>query len=263
MSESDSPAGARASLRRFVGVGLGGGRGKTTAVARLEFSVDGSPRLTLAEARTRWGHRGGGEVEPSDEAEAPVSRRRVAALDRSLGRHADRRGLRCAADLAALRALPTRVPPCRCLRRAGGRVDASAWARFNCPYWAQRSRQARRHALHSTRDRAVARARDVATSGGARARHGTARSASDLSAARALAPVALEREPHRGPSTRHVDPTVRRSRRATHSTRLGAADLGDARADARAALSARRRPGVRSRLAPSSWSATSTCSTRS
>jgi predicted nuclease with RNAse H fold len=66
---------ARAKLRRFVGVSLGGGRGKTTAVARLELdpaSGGTSQRLTLAEARVRWGQRGGGEVDDSEgRGEAP------------------------------------------------------------------------------------------------------------------------------------------------------------------------------------------------
>ena len=40
---------------RFVGVALGGGRGKTTAVARLELDreAEGPPRVRLAEARLR------------------------------------------------------------------------------------------------------------------------------------------------------------------------------------------------------------------
>jgi predicted nuclease with RNAse H fold len=64
---SEQPA--RARFSRFVGISLGGGRGKTTAVARLEFR-DG--RLTLAEARTRSGQRGGGEIEEHDSPlEAP------------------------------------------------------------------------------------------------------------------------------------------------------------------------------------------------
>jgi predicted nuclease with RNAse H fold len=63
----DEPAaGARAQFRRFVGISLGGGRGKTTAVARLELNR-ATGQLTLVEARTRWGHRGGGEVEASDQ----------------------------------------------------------------------------------------------------------------------------------------------------------------------------------------------------
>ncbi|MCA9701143.1 MAG: DUF429 domain-containing protein [Myxococcales bacterium] len=57
----------RAEMRRFIGVGLGGGRGKTTAVARFELGPRGedsdqAARLVLAEARSRWGQRGGGEV---------------------------------------------------------------------------------------------------------------------------------------------------------------------------------------------------------
>ena len=43
---------------RFIGVHLGGGRGKTTAVARLERDGDG---VRLVEARLRHGHRGSGE----------------------------------------------------------------------------------------------------------------------------------------------------------------------------------------------------------
>lgn len=47
-------------FHRFIGIHLGGGRGKTTAVARLERSGN---NLRLAEARVRQGHRGGGEGE--------------------------------------------------------------------------------------------------------------------------------------------------------------------------------------------------------
>ncbi len=63
MSEQGGESGSRggrARLRRFVGISLGGGRGKTTAVARLEARGD---QLTLTEARTRFGQRGGGEIE--------------------------------------------------------------------------------------------------------------------------------------------------------------------------------------------------------
>ncbi len=67
MSEGERTGepGGRARLRRFVGISLGGGRGKTTAVARLERRGD---QLILAEARTRAGQRGGGEVEDHDGA---------------------------------------------------------------------------------------------------------------------------------------------------------------------------------------------------
>jgi predicted nuclease with RNAse H fold len=69
---SEQPA--RARLHRFVGISLGGGRGKTTAVARLELSSrsERAGQLTLAEARTRAGQRGGGEIEEHDSPlEAP------------------------------------------------------------------------------------------------------------------------------------------------------------------------------------------------
>lgn len=47
-------------MRRFIGVSLGGARGKTTAIARLEWRQDGRP-LVLVEARIKSGHRGSGE----------------------------------------------------------------------------------------------------------------------------------------------------------------------------------------------------------
>ena len=62
-ARSRQSTGARQQLRRFIGVSLGGGRGKTTAIARLELSAapeDSSGeselrgQLTLAEARARW-----------------------------------------------------------------------------------------------------------------------------------------------------------------------------------------------------------------
>ncbi|GEM_PF-482769 len=96
-NDNPAPPGARADLRRFIGVSLGGGRGKSTAIARLEFRVEPgrgplepSPgpfdeaaltrrsqarahtppgELVLAEARARVGQRGGGEV--GDVREAP------------------------------------------------------------------------------------------------------------------------------------------------------------------------------------------------
>jgi predicted nuclease with RNAse H fold len=54
--------GARTGFRRFIGVDLGGGRGKNTAVARLELGVGptGRPRLAVAEAKVRHGQRGTG-----------------------------------------------------------------------------------------------------------------------------------------------------------------------------------------------------------
>lgn len=113
--------GARASSRRFVGVSLGGGRGKTTAVARLELgpdlgpdSPDGPSKLTLAEARVRWGHRGGGEIDTSDDGEAPF---RDDVLLRWIDRWVD------ATTVAAFDA-PLTLPPCvRCRLPCPG-VDA-------------------------------------------------------------------------------------------------------------------------------------------
>ena len=61
-SAADPPgpsAGGARPFRRFIGVNLGGGRGKTTAVARLELESEG--RVRVVEARVRQGHRGGGE----------------------------------------------------------------------------------------------------------------------------------------------------------------------------------------------------------
>ncbi|MCA9710787.1 MAG: hypothetical protein KDK70_33405, partial [Myxococcales bacterium] len=64
MSEgrSTAPRGGRAGLCRFIGVDLGGGRGKNTAIARLELGMGatGRPRLVVAEAKVRRGQRGTG-----------------------------------------------------------------------------------------------------------------------------------------------------------------------------------------------------------
>lgn len=59
---ASEPAGARARFRRFIGVDLGGGRGKNTAVARLELEEGptGPLRLVVAEAKVRHGQRGTG-----------------------------------------------------------------------------------------------------------------------------------------------------------------------------------------------------------
>jgi hypothetical protein len=62
---------ARSRLTRFVGVDLGGGRGKNTAVARLELEgAAEAPRLRVVEAKMRYGHRGTGpaEEEPGGDA---------------------------------------------------------------------------------------------------------------------------------------------------------------------------------------------------
>jgi predicted nuclease with RNAse H fold len=66
-SGSRSPA----NLRRFIGVDLGGGRGKNTAVARLEhLEKDGSWRLVLADAKSRHGQRGTGAANEAPEGDA-------------------------------------------------------------------------------------------------------------------------------------------------------------------------------------------------
>lgn len=73
MSEpKPSRPGARDGLRRFIGVDLGGGRGKNTAVARLELGTGtgGRPRLTVAEAKVRHGQRGTGLVRDEPKTDA-------------------------------------------------------------------------------------------------------------------------------------------------------------------------------------------------
>lgn len=63
-----TPARARGGFGRFIGVDLGGGRGKTTAIARLEHTEHPSGwRLVLADAKARYGQRGTGSLadEPS------------------------------------------------------------------------------------------------------------------------------------------------------------------------------------------------------
>lgn len=61
---------SRLSFRRFIGIDLGGGRGKNTAVARLELTMPGEgPRLAVAEAKVRYGQRGTGTgSEPDGDA---------------------------------------------------------------------------------------------------------------------------------------------------------------------------------------------------
>lgn len=120
--------GARAQFRRFVGISLGGGRGKTTAVARLELR-DGA--LTLAEARTRWGQRGGGEVEAPDPAHPAGDLGEAAFRDDVLLRWFDRW-----VDDATVVAFdaPLTLPPCvRCELACPGldacTVPVVAWMR--------------------------------------------------------------------------------------------------------------------------------------
>ena len=115
MSARATASGARLELRRFIGVSLGGGRGKTTAVARLELdSITGA--LTLAEARARWGQRGGGEVAKDDDEHGEAAFRDDVLL-RWLGDWVDEQ------SVVAFDA-PLTMPPCvRCQLACPG-IDA-------------------------------------------------------------------------------------------------------------------------------------------
>lgn len=59
--EQEPEAHVDTNFHRFIGIALGGGRGKNTAVARLEPSGENG-QLVVAEARTREAERGGGEL---------------------------------------------------------------------------------------------------------------------------------------------------------------------------------------------------------
>ncbi len=115
MSARATASGARLELRRFIGVSLGGGRGKTTAVARLELDpITGA--LTLAEARARWGQRGGGEVAKDDDEHGEAAFRDDVLL-RWLGDWVDEQ------SVVAFDA-PLTMPPCvRCQLACPG-IDA-------------------------------------------------------------------------------------------------------------------------------------------
>lgn len=115
---------------RFIGVALGGGRGKTTAVARLELDAgEGeAPRVRLAEARMRHGHRGSGEAS-GDEGGDPLFRDEVlvAYIDRWLD-----------ASTAVAIDAPLTLPPCiRCPLPCPGvqacEVPVVAWMRRHAP----------------------------------------------------------------------------------------------------------------------------------
>src|SRR5690606_24264247 len=116
-------AGPRGStFRRFIGISLGGGRGKNTAVARLEPSGDGG-QLVIAEARTREAERGGGELD----GESPGAPFRDAELVRWLERWVDDE------TLVAIDA-PLSLPVCvRCQLECPGfercEVPVVAWMR--------------------------------------------------------------------------------------------------------------------------------------
>jgi hypothetical protein len=113
------------SFKRFIGVNLGGGRGKTTAVARLERAGRG---VSLVEARMRHGHRGGGE-DSSEESGDPLFRDEV--LVAYLLRHLDDE------TVVAINA-PLTLPPCiRCPLPCPGvqacTVPVVAWMRKHAP----------------------------------------------------------------------------------------------------------------------------------
>lgn len=110
---------------RFIGVNLGGGRGKTTAVARLERAGAG---VRLVEARMRHGHRGGGE-DTADEAGDPLFRDEV--LVAYLQHHLDD-------ETAVAINAPLTLPPCiRCPLPCPGvqacEVPVVAWMRRHAP----------------------------------------------------------------------------------------------------------------------------------
>lgn len=111
---------------RFIGVNLGGGRGKTTAVARLERLPDRGVRLV--EARMRHGHRGGGEDTELDAGD-PLFRDEV--LVAYLLHHLDD-------DTVVAINAPLTLPPCiRCPLPCPGvqacQVPVVAWMRRHAP----------------------------------------------------------------------------------------------------------------------------------
>lgn len=116
---------------RFVGVALGGGRGKTTAVARLErvdVAADQPPRVRLAEARLRHGHRGSGE-EGGEGSGDPLFRDEV--LVAYLERWVDD-------DTVVAIDAPLTLPPCiRCALACPGvqacTVPVVTWMRRHAP----------------------------------------------------------------------------------------------------------------------------------
>jgi hypothetical protein len=142
-ADPSSPARGRAGLRRFIGVDLGGGRGKTTAVARLEqTSRDGSPdgelgwRLVLADAKVRYGQRGTGAL--ADEPEGTDALFRDEVLADYLLRWTDE------STVVAIDA-PLVVPPClRCALPCPGAlacvVDEVVWMRTWAPLLRARGR---------------------------------------------------------------------------------------------------------------------------
>ncbi|RMH00103.1 MAG: hypothetical protein D6705_01380 [Deltaproteobacteria bacterium] len=101
-------SGPRGRFRRFIGISLGGGRGKQTAVARLSWEPGApSPNLAIHHAATRIGHRGTGD-HGEHRPVADTGYLRDAELEAYLDAHVTD------ATLVAVDA-PLVVPPClRC-----------------------------------------------------------------------------------------------------------------------------------------------------
>lgn len=128
-------------FRRFIGISLGGGRGKNTAVARIEFSTGDDAqldptRLVVAEARARSADRGGGHIE----GEAPGQPFRDDELVRWLDRYVDDE------TIVGIDA-PLTLPACvRCQLECPGvstcEVPVVAWMRQWAPKLSARSGRA-------------------------------------------------------------------------------------------------------------------------
>lgn len=125
------------AIRRFIGVDLGGGRGKNTAVARLELSVSaaGRTRLSVAEAKVRQGQRGTGKVAAEPAGDSSF---RDEALIAYLRRWVDER------TVVAIDA-PLTLPPCircqlPCPTVARCTVPAVEWMRRWAPLLQVRGR---------------------------------------------------------------------------------------------------------------------------
>ncbi len=122
--------------RRFVGVDLGGGRGKNTAVARLEhLEKDGSWRLVLADAKSRHGQRGTGAANEPPEGDTHF---RDEVLVDYIERWTDD------ATIVAIDA-PLTLPPCLrctlpCPGIAGCEVPVVQWMRTHAPKLRDRGR---------------------------------------------------------------------------------------------------------------------------
>lgn len=128
--------GPRRGARRFIGIDLGGGRGKNTAVARLEhLEKDGTWRLVLADAKSRHGQRGTGAANVAPEGDAWF---RDEVLVEYIERWTDD------STVVAIDA-PLTLPPClRCALPCPGvaacDVPVVQWMRTHAPKLARRGR---------------------------------------------------------------------------------------------------------------------------